>query len=76
MCSAPGPDPEGLEAVGPGRAGAVPNVDAVLDGSATVVVSEGVDDEGGGAGADSGHCCKRRGEGEFHFVEVDLRILR
>lgn len=76
MCSAPGRDPEGLEAVGPGRAGAVPSVDAVLDGPAAVGVSEGVDDEGGGAGAESGHGCERRGDGELHFVEADLRILR
>lgn len=63
MCSSPGRDSEGLEAVGPGRAGAVPSVDAVLDALTAVGVSEGVDDESGGAGTDSGHGCNRRGDG-------------
>jgi hypothetical protein len=62
VCSSPGRDLEGLEAVGPGRAGAVPSVDAVLDALTAVGVSEGVDDESGGVSTDSGHSCNRRGD--------------
>ena len=65
MATAPDPDLERPEALRPGCAGVVPNVDVAFHERAAVGAAIGVDYEGGGGGHDG----EGRGNGEAHVEE-------
>lgn len=69
VTATPGIDLEGTESFGPCGTSVVPDVDATLGEVVAVAVVEGVDDEGGAAGCDTGDNGEGGSERETHFDE-------
>lgn len=67
VTTSPGCNLEGSKAFWPGCTGVVPDVDILLDIAVAITTREGINDEGGSTGSETGHDDDGGGGRETHF---------